>query len=140
MKKLLLGLGLIWSLLSFSALAQNAKSIPPGSKIYIEAADGFDTYLAAALEKKHVPVTVVAAKEKADYELSGVADHQKPGWAKIALMGQIHSDDQASVKLVDLKSGEVVFAYAVNKKNTLHGKQTAAEACAKHLKQAMAKD
>jgi hypothetical protein len=52
-------------------------------------------------------------------------------------MGQIHSDDQASIKVVDLKSGEVIFAYAVNKKNTLHGKQTAAEACAKHLKQAM---
>jgi hypothetical protein len=126
-------------MLSFNVLGQE-KSVSPGSKIYIEAEDGFDTYLAAALEKKHVPLTIVAVKEKADYELSGVSDHQKAGWAKIALMGQIHSDDQASVKLVDLKSGEVVFAYAVNKKNTLHGRQTAAEACAKHLKEAMAKD
>jgi hypothetical protein len=45
-----------------------------------------------------------------------------------------NSDEQASVKLVNLKSGEVVFAYAVNKKNSLHGRQTAAEACAKHMK------
>lgn len=122
--------------MAFNGLAQE-KKIEPGSKIYIEAADGFDTYLAAALEKKKVPLSIVTARDKADYELSGVSDHQKPGWAKVAFMGQIHSDDQASVKLVDIKSGEVVFAYSVNKKNTLHGKQTAAEACAKHLKQAM---
>jgi hypothetical protein len=53
-------------------------------------------------------------------------------------MGQIHSDEQASVKLVDLKSGDIVFAYAVNKKNSMHGRQTAAEACAKHMKDAVA--
>ena len=50
------------------------------------------------------------------------------------MAGNIHSDEQASVKLINLKTGEVVFAYAVNKKNTLHGSQTIAEACAKHLK------
>jgi len=136
MKKLSIGFAVVCSLISLSASAQQ-KKIQPGSKIYIEAADGFDTYLAAALEKKKVPLTIVDTKDKADYDLSGVSDHQRPGWAKVALMGQIHSDDQASVKLVDLKSGEVVFAYAVNKKNTLHGRQTAAEACAKHLKEAM---
>ena len=123
-------------LLLFSCLAYGAEEkILAGSKIYVEAADGFDTYLTAALQKKKVPVTVVTTKEKADYELDGVSDHQKAGWAKVVFLGQIHSDDQASVKLVNLKTGEVVFAYAVNKKNTLHGKQTAAEACAKHLKE-----
>lgn len=50
-------------------------------------------------------------------------------------MGNIHSDEQASIKLVDTKTSQVVFAYAVNKKNSLHGRQTAAEACAKHLKE-----
>jgi hypothetical protein len=29
---------------------------------------------------------------------------------------------------------ELVFAYAVNKKNILNGEQTSAESCAKHLK------
>ncbi len=109
--------------------------VEPGSKIYIEAADGFDTYLSAALQKKKVPVTIVSDKGTADFELDGVSDHQKPGWAKEVFLGQIHSDDNASVKLVNLKTGEVVFAYAVDKKNTLHGRQTAAEACAKHLKE-----
>jgi hypothetical protein len=114
-----------------------AGSLPQGSKIYIEATDGFDTYLTAALQKKKVPVTVVTDKRQADHELTGVSDHQKPGWAKIAFTGSIHSDEQASVKLINLKTSEVVFAYAVNKKNSLHGRQTAAEACAKHMKEAM---
>jgi curli biogenesis system outer membrane secretion channel CsgG len=42
------------------------------------------------------------------------------------------------VKLVNIKTGEVVFAYAVNKKNSMHGRQTAAEACAKHMMEAVA--
>lgn len=126
--------------LSFGAFAaEPSKTIPSGSKIYIEAADGFDTYLTAALQKKKVSVSVVDEKGKADYQLSGVSDHQKAGWAKTVFTGQIHSDEQASVKLVDLKTGEVVFAYAVNKKNSLHGRQTAAEACAKHMKEVVAK-
>jgi hypothetical protein len=134
-KQLAIAVVLLCSTLPFESLA--AGRLAPGSKIYVEAEDGFDTYLTAALEKKHVPVTVVGVKEKADYVLSGVSDHQKPGWAKTLALGQIHSDDQASVKLVDIKSGEIVFAYAVNKKNTIHGRQTVAEACAKHLKEAM---
>lgn len=117
-----------------------ALTMPAGSRVYVEAADGFDIYLAAALQKKKVPVVLVEDKNKADYELSGVSDHQKAGWAKVVFMGQIHSDEQASVKLVNIKSGEVVFAYAVNKKNSLHGRQTAAEACAKHMKEAMARE
>jgi co-chaperonin GroES (HSP10) len=131
-----IAVALLCSTLSFNSLA--AGKVAPGSKIYVDAQDGFDTYLTAALQKKHVPVTIVEDKEKADYVLSGVSEHQKPGWAKTLALGQIHSDDQASVKLVDIKSGEVVFAYAVNKKNTVHGRQTVAEACAKHLKEAMA--
>ena len=128
-------------ILSFGAFAvEPNKTIPVGSKIYIEAADGFDMYLTAALQKKRVPVSVVDNKEKADYQLSGVSDHQKAGWAKTVFLGQIHSDEQAGVKLVDIKTGEVVFAYAVNKKNSLHGRQTAAEACAKHMKESVAKN
>jgi hypothetical protein len=124
--------------LSYLAFGSDPKTVPAGSKVFVEASDGFDIYLAAALQKKKVPVVVVNEKEKADYELQGVSDHQKAGWAKVVFMGQIHSDEQASVKLVDLKSGDIVFAYAVNKKNSMHGRQTAAEACAKHMKDAVA--
>ncbi len=138
--KSLVSPALLACVFTFSVFAADSPAetrVPVGSKIYIEAADGFDMYLSAALEKKHVPVSITADKDKADYELSGVSDHVKAGWAKIVFAGQIHSDEQASVKLVDLKTSEVVFAYAVNKKNSLHGRQTAAEACAKHLKQAV---
>ena len=137
MNRLVLSAILVCSLLGSTGRAQESSRIAPGSKIYIEAADGFDTYLAAALEKKKVPLTIIATKDKADYELTGVSDHEKAGWAKMVFAGQLHSNDQASVKLTDIKTGTVVFAYAVDKKNTMHGKQTAAEACAKHLKQAM---
>lgn len=135
----LVSMSLFAMALSSLVFGGDGKSIPVGAKIYVEASDGFDTYLAAALQKKKVPVVVVAEKEKADYELQGVSDHQKAGWAKVIFLGQIHSDEQASIRLVDLKTSEVVFAYAVNKKNSLHGRQTAAEACAKHMKDAMAK-
>lgn len=129
---------LIGTLALACAASAAGPSVPAGSRIYIEAGDGFDTYLTAALQKKKVPVVVVVDKDKAEYELSGVSDHQKAGWAKVVFMGQIHSDEQASVKLVNIKTGEVVFAYAVNKKNSMHGRQTAAEACAKHMMEAVA--
>jgi hypothetical protein len=31
------------------------------------------------------------------------------------------------------RTGAIVYAYAVDKKSTIHGQQTTAEACAKHL-------
>ena len=34
----------------------------------------------------------------------------------------------------DVKSGEIVFAYSVNKKDSVHGKQSTAESCAVHIK------
>jgi hypothetical protein len=54
-------------------------------------------------------------------------------------MGSWHSDEQASISVTDLKSGEIVYAYSANKKNSAHGKQSSAEACAKHLKEAIEK-
>jgi len=105
----------------------------PGSKVYIENMNGFETYLTAAFSKKKVQLTVVADETQADYVISGNSDDKKAGWAKIVFSGQLHSDNTASIKMVDKKTTAVVFAYAVNKKNTMHGDQTTAEACAKHL-------
>jgi hypothetical protein len=94
---------------------------------------GFENYLAAAFLKKKVQLMVVADKDQADYVISGTSEDKKAGWAKIAFTGNIHSDNAASVTMIDKRSGAMVFAYAVNKKSTLHGDQTTAEACAKHL-------
>ena len=40
--------------------------------------DGYETYLAAAIVKKHVPLTVVADKGKADYIITSNVNHQTP--------------------------------------------------------------
>jgi hypothetical protein len=114
---------------------QSAKPIERGSRIYVAPMDGgFDTFLVAAIVKKNVPVTVVTDKSKADYEITGIAESEKAGWAKMLFLGSQQSRELASMKVVDLKNGEVVFGYAVHKINSYRGKQSSAEACAKHLK------
>jgi hypothetical protein len=113
--------------------------IVSGSTVFIVPMEGFENYLAAAIQKKNVPLVPVANEEQARYVLKGTSEEKKPGWAKMVMMKQIHSDDAASVQLIDRKSGAIVFAYSVNKKNTLHGQQTTAEACAKHLKEQIEK-
>jgi hypothetical protein len=41
---------------------------------------------------------------------------QKAGVAKKLMLGSWHSDEQATISIADLKSGEIVFAYSVNKR------------------------
>jgi len=117
------------------SVEQSAKAIERSSRIYIAPIEGgFDTFLAAAIIKKQVPVVVVTDRAKADYEITGIASTEKAGWAKMLFMGVDNSNDLASIKVVELKSSEVVYGYAVKKGNSYRGKQSAAEACAKHLK------
>jgi hypothetical protein len=123
------------------ALCQNPKPaldkpIPTGAKVFIAPVEGgFETYLAAAIQQKKVPIVVVTVREKADFEISGVIESEKAGWAKMLFTGSAASKEQAGVKIVNLKSDEVVFAYAVHKGNSARGHQSAAEACAKHMKE-----
>jgi hypothetical protein len=108
--------------------------IPAGSKVYLAPMPGgFETYLTAGLHKKKVPLTVVADKTKADFEISGVSESEKAGWAKMLFLGSAQSAEQASIKITNLQSGAVVFAYSVHKGNSARGKQSAGEACAKHI-------
>lgn len=120
-----------------AAPAASTELIP--NSVFISPMNGFESYLAAAFEKKKVPLTVVADQSRAGYVITGTSDEKKAGVAKMLVFGQIHSDNAASIQMVDQKTGAVVFAYAVNKKNTLHGQQTTAEACAKHLKEQLEK-
>lgn len=116
-----------------AATPENMK-ITPGARVYIAPMDGFENYLAAALGKKKVPLVPVFDQSQADYVISGTSVDKKAGWAKIVFMGNIHSDNAASVTMTDKRTGAIVYAYAVDKKSTMHGQQTTAEACAKHLK------
>ncbi len=110
------------------------QKVPAGSKVYLAPMDGFETYLQVAIVKKHVPVEIVGDRAKAEYEITGVSESKKAGTAKIIITGSWHSREEASIRVANLKTGEVVFAYAVHKDNSAHGKQSTAEACAKHLK------
>jgi hypothetical protein len=114
----------------------SAKPIESGSRVYVSPIEGgFDTFLTAAIIKKKVPITVVTDKSRADYEISGIAESEKAGWAKMLFMSSDQSRELASVKVVELKTGDIVYGYAVHKGNSYRGKQSAAEACAKHLKE-----
>ena len=118
------------------SITQSSKGIERGSKFFVAPMEGgFDTFLVAAIVKKQVPVVVVNDRAKADYEITGISDSEKAGWAKMFFMGSDSSKEQASVKVVEIKSGEVVYGYAVHKGNSYRGRQSAAEACAKHLKE-----
>lgn len=141
-KHALVGLGLALILAAAAAgqegksVERSTKSIERNSRICITPIEGgFDTFLAAAIIKKQVPVVVVTDRAKADYEISGIANTEKAGWAKMLFMGVDNSNDMASIKVVEIKSGDVVYGYSVRKGNSYKGKQSAAEACAKHLKE-----
>ena len=110
--------------------------IPQGSRFFIGAIEGgYDIYLAAAIHKKKVPIIIVTDRTKADFELSGVTESEKAGWAKTIFMGNTNTNEQASIKVVNLKTGTVVFGYNVNKSSSARGKQSSSESCAKHLKE-----
>ena len=110
--------------------------IPSGARVYITPMiNGFDNYIAAGLQQKKVPVILVADRSKAEFEISGVAETDKAGWAKMLFMGTDQTNETASVKMVNLKTGKVVFAYSVHKGSSVRGKQSAGEACAKHIKE-----
>jgi hypothetical protein len=130
---------LMWGSASASQ-APSSTGLRPGAKVFLNSMpDDFHRYLKAAFTKKNVPLVIVDTKDQAEFEIKGSSETQKAGAAKKIFMGSWHSDEQASISVANLQSGEVVFAYSVNKKNSAHGKQTSAEACAKHLKQALEK-
>ena len=111
------------------------QKIPSGARVYVAPmANGFENYVIAGIQKKKVPVVVVADRSKAEFEVTGIAETDKAGWAKMLFMGSQQTNESASVKMVNLKTGAVVFAYSVNKTNSVRGKQSAGEACAKHMK------
>jgi hypothetical protein len=124
-----------------SQLSQDGNArIPRGARVYIGSIEGgYDIYLSAAMHKKEVPVVIVTDKSKADFEMSGVTESDKAGWAKIVFWGNTSSAEQASVKMVNLKTGTVVWGYNVNKGSSVRGKQSSSEACAKHLKEKIEK-
>src|SRR5260370_1855936 len=90
------------------------------------------------MASKKVPVEVVANRDQADYAITGTAESQKAGAAKIIIMGNWHSREEASITLSNIKSGEVVWAYSVHEEASTHRKRTSAQPSPKHLKETIA--
>src|SRR5881392_64796 len=78
---------------------ENGK-VPKGARVFIgPIGNGFDIYLTAAIQKKEVPIVITTNQSTADFELSGVTESEKAGWAKTVFWGSTSTAEQASVKL-----------------------------------------
>jgi 3D (Asp-Asp-Asp) domain-containing protein len=116
--------------------------IPHGAKVYvnyIQGMNGFENYLVAAFKKKKVDLLVVADRAQADFEITGYAEHQRAGWAKI-IFGSGLPESEASIQVVNLKTSVVSYAVGSYKVDALNGKKSTAEHLAKNLRQKMERD
>jgi hypothetical protein len=134
--------------LSEDSVAARAKQIndptyiPYGSRVYvadISGLPGFENNLVAAFQKKQVDLIVVADRSLADFEINGFAESQKAGWAKI-IFGKGLPESEASIQVVNLRTGVVSYAVASYKVNSLNGNKSTAEHLAKNLRQKMERD
>lgn len=116
------------------------KRIPRNSKVFIAPMDGFETYMAAALVKKNVPLVVVTDREQADFEIVGTAEKKSAGWAKIIFLGDIRGSATASMQVINLKSKVVVYADSSDRGSANRGHKSTAEKLAKYLKEKIEKD
>ncbi len=98
---------------------------------------GFEVDFKTALAAKSVPVTVVEDRDKADYEISGTSESHRASTAKKIILHDWRSTEEATIKVTDLKTGVLIFAYSAFKPGSMHGRRSTAEACAKHLKQSV---
>jgi len=116
--------------------------IPHGSKVYvsyIQGMNGFENYLVAAFKKKKVALLVVADRSQADFEITGFAEHQRAGWAKI-IFGSGLPESEASIQVINLKTSIVSYAVGSYKVDAYNGKKSTAEHLAKNLRQKMERD
>jgi hypothetical protein len=126
-----------------------AARIPLNSKIYISAFQsedaskpvvGFETYMAAAIRKKGVPVIMVADRSQADFEIAGSADKKGAGFAKKWLLGDFRRSTSASLTVTNLHTGVVAYADASDRASANRGLRSSAEKLAKYLKRKMMDD
>lgn len=101
--------------------------------------DNFEVYIAAAMSKKKVPVTVTKKAEGADFVLTatGVEIQKQSTGSKIArcifmYCGGIEDRGTTSVEVT--QGDNVVWSYSVNKGRGQKNRQSLAEAIAKHFK------
>lgn len=126
-----------------------AQLIPRDSKVYIapfksenaeKPIEGFESYMAAALRKKNVPLIMVTDRSQADFEIAGTADKKGAGAAKKILLGDWRSTTSASITVTNLKTGVVAYADASHRGSANKGLRSSAEKLAKYLKKKIEDD
>jgi hypothetical protein len=140
MKKL--GIVLVLFFAASSAFAQLSRPT-----VYLEPQQGFETYLAAAIAKKGVPVDVVTDPTKAVYVLKSAPVEVKTestggkiARCLFAYCAGIEDKGNVSVQLIDATSSKMCWAYSVNKqRGGSKNEQSMAEAVAKHFKEFLEK-
>lgn len=143
--------------------ASGSRPVNVGARVVIAPMGGFETYFAAAVREKRVPITLTLDKATAQYFVvstntewqgfvfgsGGTANWTRAGGnASYGSAGGSTRGLEASIMLIDAKSKDVVWAYEVHKSSHgalifgsfgARGQQSIAEACAKHLKEYLEK-
>lgn len=134
--------------------ASGTAPIPAGARIVIAPMGGFETYFAAAIREKKVPIKLTLDKASAQFfvvstntEWEGFVYGSGANWNRSGGSAGSGASStrglEASIMIIDAKTKDVVWAYEVHKNShgslffgTLgaRGQQSIAEACAKHLK------
>jgi hypothetical protein len=122
-----------------AAVPEDEKHIPANSKVYIAPMEGFENYLAAAFRKKNVPLTIVAEKEFADFEITGTSETKKAGWAK-TIFGSGKSEETASISVINMRTKVIVYADSSHRSDAWRGKRSTAEKLAKYLAKKIKED
>jgi len=126
-----------------------SERIPLNSRIYIapfksedasSPVEGFESYMAAALRKKSVPLIMVADRAQADFEIAGSADKKGAGWAKKWLLGDFRRSTSASLTVTNLHTGVIAYADSSDRASANRGLRSSAEKLAKYLKRKMMND
>jgi hypothetical protein len=108
-------------------------------RIYIPPQEGFESYISAAIVKKHVPAVVTQDKEEAQFLLTSAVDAKRESTGSIVARclflycAGAAGTQTATVQLVNARTHEVAWAYNLQKASAA-AYQSTAEAIAKHLK------
>jgi hypothetical protein len=136
-----LGIGAIAAVAQDAARGVAADTvIPRNSRFYIEPMDGFETYLAAAIRKKEVPIVIVTEPDMADFVISGTHDVKSAGWAKTIFLRDVHPSASASMQVTNTKTHVVVYADSSNRSSANRGEASTAEKLAKYLRKKIEND
>lgn len=135
--------------------ARGSRPVAVGSRVVIAPMGGFETYFAAAVREKSVPITLTLDKASAQYflvstntEWEGFVYGAGASWNRAGGAAGASASTtrglEASIMLIDAKSKDVIWAYEVHKSSHgallfgtfgARGQQSIAEACAKHLRE-----